>query len=713
MRLSARHKWSLDVVLPCSHCHSLASSIVITIKDHAMPVPDNASSAFADSRPSIHLPARTGDASLSPSITASASDLKRSASAASSLDDSQTLSRSKAAKAHYGKAARAFLARDLQTALVQSQHAVDLLSSSNQLGSSLTASAFLHDTELDLSKLIEKVAILRLTVFTQVYTDKQVSATVHDKLAQANELSSAEPATLDRILLLLSKQPQSLISHLWFEALRLCTQTSGEADAPSLDPTPETIHLAIELPASVVSAAVLAALRLDALEPASRTGTNAARLIAEWYLAAFSSAFGAVAPTPKAAAAYEKIVGLYSLHVLASRLGEWEYAREFVGYSSLAESVKFDLLEQINEAQAHLASQPEREREAIATAQKAYAQEKAKRAAEEKQAKEAAASTAATAARKTGSKARELASGIGDFLTGKKDAEKDLTSPQTTGKSGGGARSDSRGAEGSSPASSGSAPELGSRSHRQRSQSPAYFSPRDGAGESGSSSSTSPALSPGTARGGELSSKQNSSAATKEPPKAERRSLRRSSSSRSSDYDGGNESSTSAASNHSRRSARNGSAEAGPNEQRFKDDVGYASTRAHLSRYMEGNHDRANTSSSSSSNRRNSERDVASSRSSNASIFSTIASLFDLRKRNQTRTVLMSAIVMMLVFYRVTRRTPAAPASNKVGNGGRKNAAARDVRSRLVGKRGSAGGDLIGFNWLFLIWRKMIDTIKM
>ncbi|SAM82314.1 uncharacterized protein UBRO_04694 [Ustilago bromivora] len=669
-----------------------------------MPVPDNASSAFAGNGTTNHLAVDGGSAgvlSLSQSISASASDLKRPASAASSNNDgSQTLSQTKAAKTHYGKAARAFLAKDLQTALVQSQHAADLLLSSSQLGSSLTVSSFL-DSDLDLQKLVDKVAILRLTVFTQVYTDKQVSDSIHDKFTQAKQqtssTTSSDRAAIDRILLLLSKQPQSLISHLWFEALRLCTHTSGENDAPSLDPTTETMHLAIELSASVISSAVLAALRLDALNPAARTGSNAARLIAEWYLALFSSAFGAAPPTPKAAAAYEKIVGLYSLHVLASRLDEWEYAREFVGYSSLAESVKFGLLEQINEAQAHLTGQSEREQEAVANAQKTYVEEKAKRAAEEKQAKEAAASKSGS---KSGSKARDLASGIGNFLTGKKE--------QVEATAGGGKASANSRANGSSSGSSGSGSDSGTRSsRRQRCQSPAYFSPRNGTGESSASCSTSPAISPGSTRSVESASKQSTS-------KDERRSLRRSSVSRSSDYDGGNESSTSVASNHSRRSARKEAAsatEAAPTagkEARTKDDTSYASTRAHLSRYIEGDHGH---NPSAASNRRNSERDLTWKRPSGNSILSSITSMFDFRKASQTRTWLMSTIVMMIAFYRVARRPPAA-ASNAAGRA-RRNAAAQDARSKLVGKHASAGGGVIGINWLFLVWRKVMDTIRM
>ncbi|CBQ73389.1 conserved hypothetical protein [Sporisorium reilianum SRZ2] len=681
-----------------------------------MPVPDTPATAPAGSS---QLSAPAADLSLSQSISASGLDLKRPASAASSVEDSQSLSRTKTAKALYGKAARAFLAKDLQTALLQSQHAADLLFSSQQLGSSLTASSFLNDADLDVQKLVEKVAILRLTVFTQVYTDKHISASIHEKLAHLKQQSASDAAAIDRITLLLSKQPQSLISHLWFEALRLCTQTSGEADAPSLDPTPETIHLAIELPASVISSAVLAALRLDALNPAARTGTNGARLIAEWYLASFSSAFGAAAPTPKAAAAYEKIVGLYSLHVLASRLGEWEYAREFVGYSSLAESIKFALLEQINEAQAHLTGQSEREQEALATAQRTYAQEKAKREAEDKQAKEAAAASASAGGKspsKVGGKARDLASGIGNFLTGKKDTDVEAASSSSAAahKTSASSRSSQR-SNGDSPgvsSGSGSSSEAGARSHRHRSQSPTYFSPRNGAAESGSSSSTSPAHSPGSTRSVESTSK---AAARDEQHKSERRSVRRSSSSRSSDYDGGNESSTSAASNHSRRSTRSNGGEGAAKVQqqqqhRFKDDTGYASTRAHLSRYMEGDH---HSSAANNNNRRGSERDVTSNRSApSSSILSTLTAMFDLRKANQTRTWLMSAIVMVFVFYRVARR-PAAQSGGAKPNGARRNAAAQNARSKLVGKSSSTGGGVVGFNWLLVIWSKVLSTIKM
>jgi len=122
---------------------------------------------------------------------------------------------------------------------------------------------------------------------------------------------------------------------------------------------------------------------------------------------------------------------------------------------------------------------------------------------------------------------------------------------------------------------------------------------------------------------------------------------------------------------------------------------------------MEGDHHH----SSSSSGKKNPERQVASNRS----ILSTITGMFDFSKASQTRNVLMSAIVMMIIFYRVARRQPAAKASS--GTGPRRNATARDAaRNKLVGRANNGSGTaegVLGFNWIMVIYRKIIDTIKM
>ncbi len=73
---------------------------------------------------------------------------------------------------------------------------------------------------------------------------------------------------------------------------------------------------------------------------------------------------GATPRHPKQLLRTKRSFGLYSLHVLASRLGEWEYAREFVGYSSLAESVRVDARADQRSA-VHLTGQSEREQEAL------------------------------------------------------------------------------------------------------------------------------------------------------------------------------------------------------------------------------------------------------------------------------------------------------------------------------------------------------------
>lgn len=605
----------------------------------------------------------SADLSLSQSISASASDLKRPSSAASDNQESHVLSRTKDAKVHYGKAARAFLQKDYLTALIHSQKSVNILATNSDLGSSLSASSSWPEHHADLDRLIEKVAILRLTVLTHVYTDAKIKQEMLDHMSKTTE------SGVDNISLLLSKQPTSLISHLWFEVLRLCSQTTGESDAPALDPTSETIHLAVELPASVISSAVLAALRLDSLDRTAKKGSQAARQIAEWYLASYSSIFHARPPTEKALAAYEKIVNLYALHVLATRLGEWEYAREFVGYASLPESSRFGLLEQINDAQAHLLSRPEREQEAAAAAQQAYQAEKVKRAAEEK------------AAKVDGTKSADVSKSSSSFLAPNK-GENGAISPELT-------RRKSQEKTGETPPSSGSD---SGRSAAPRSQSPAYFAPRSGG--TTSSTATSPALSPGFARSA-TGSRQNSASSPTDADKGERKSSKRLPRSHS-DQDG-NESSTSA---HDKVGSRNSSG---------KDDASYAATRAHLSRYVKKEHagkgrseDRAASNSSAAA-------------ASTSTIFSTLRAAFDLR-RSQSRNYLMSAIVMLFFFYRVARR-PSQDQSAKarqprVRGSAARSAAARNARSKLVARSSGEGG-VLGIGWILLMWRKVMDTIKM
>ncbi|PWY99577.1 hypothetical protein BCV70DRAFT_109797 [Testicularia cyperi] len=649
--------------------------------------------------------------SQSGSIAASASDLKRPSSAASSVEDSQTLSRTKNAKTHYGRAARAFLQKDHRTALVQSQRAVDVLASSSHLGESLTSSAILSDRGLDVAKLVEKVAILRLTALTHVYTDDRLKQNMLEQLSQTHEEGA------DKVVLLLSKQPQSLISHLWFQCLRLCSQTSAESDAPSLDPTPETIHLAVELPASVVSSAVLAALRLDQLDPSIRIGTQSARLISEWYLASFSSVFASHRPTEKARAAYEKIVGLYSLHVLATRLNDWEYAREFVGYSSLPESDKFSLLEQISEAQAHVIAKPEREQEAIAAAQRAYEEEKVKRAAEDKQSK------ASGSINSSNGRPRDLGRGdshISGAALGRSQGGS-LSAGASRRKNDETLSASSSGSDSGSP---GQTPAAGMESDtasggRRRSQSPAYFAPRSGGAIS--SNSTSPALSPGSSRGTTslrddvTDASSPPSSGPDDPSRSERRrrSPRRTSRSSHSDHDG-NESSTSAASSRSRTRDRviDGSISS-------KDDASYAATRTRLSQYLNKDHGPSASRSAARGSERGEAEAAVGARS--ASLLSSLRSWFDLRN-HRSRNYLMSAIVMMLVFYRVTKRSPTSASRRKPSQPsntaaattsfGQRSAAAQSARNKLIARNQGSEG-LLGLGWILLVWRKVMDTVKM
>ncbi|EPQ27537.1 uncharacterized protein PFL1_05075 [Pseudozyma flocculosa PF-1] len=632
------------------------------------------------------------------SLTASAAELKRPSSSTSSVSDSQTLSRTRQARHHYARAARAFLQKDHLTALLESQYAANVLVASPNLGLSLSTGN-LADTEVELARLSEKLVILRFTVLTSILSDVEQRKTITSRLSQlasgdsgtGTPLSATSPSQAAKQLFsLLSREPAKFISHLWFEALRMCSQTHSDVDVPSLEPSAETLPLAVELPASVVSAAILASLRLDDIDTRGSVGTQSARLISEWYLAAYSSTVGPQGPTERASTAYEKVVDLYAVHILATRLDEWEYAREFVGYSSLEQDKKLALLDQLDVAHAHVLSRPERESEFQAAAQKAYEDERARRAAAEKEA--ASASKAA----------QDLVKGVGSFLRGD-DASATKKRPGSSSRR-----------SGHGDASSGS--ESGSRA--------GYFSSSRGSSSSSSSTSASPAGSPSvSARSVADDGTAGQGAAAKRSGSAPRpRSGVRSASHGSG---GGTDGEASDANASGRpRSHGVGNNGAGDRQNKAKEpaveESSYASTRAHLSRYIE------NTGGGGSK-----PRSVESSRRSApaaAGLLTTLKSFFDLRNA-QSRSYLLTAIVMLFVFYRAVRRpllsggggsggrlgSSSAAGSNAAAGKGRRqeSAAARNARNRLVNGGGSGSASTYGLGPVMLIWRKLADTVRM
>ncbi|KAN0065767.1 hypothetical protein ACQY0O_000897 [Thecaphora frezii] len=651
--------------------------------------------------------------SLSHSLSVSASDLKGPSSSISSTSESHSLSRTRQARSHYARAARAFLHKHHIDALLDSQHALDILAPSPDLGLSLSASN-LAEADAELARLSEKLAILRFTLVSSTFADQQLRKSLLAQLSHnlnsdarptaESEADTAAPTSRTyaskQLSSLLSREPPKLMAYLWFEALRLCSQTSIDTDVPSLEPSAETLLLAVELPASVVSAAILAALRLNDFDTRQSLGTQSARLIAEWYLAAYSSAAGPQGPSEKAATAYKRVVNLYALHILATRLDEWEYAREFVGYSSLEEPKKLALLGELDAAHAHLLSRPDRVFEAEAAAQKAYEAEKARRAAVEKEAQ---------AQSSNGGKAHDIVNGVSDFLRG--GGEKASKAADDSSKKRTGLRSRPANGNASSGSDSGST---------RNGRSEGYFSPR---GSSSSSSLQSLDRSPGSssrsARSEESSRQGRGAAADHTNGGSSRSRAGHRSGSRSSNGTDGEASD--AASNSGRSSSGKGAAANGnwhghghgaeKGKTTDPDDATYASTRAHLSRYIENsNGSRPRSGGAPSAG--------GSSVSASGNLLAALKNLFDLRNA-QSRSYLLSAIVALFLFYRFIRRPLRGAALNGGGGGAsaaagrrKESAAARDARNKLVQR---SGGSALSFGMapLMVAWRKVVDTVKM
>lgn len=307
----------------------------------------------------------------------------------------------------------------------------------------------------------------------------------------------------------------------------------------------------------------------------------------------------------------------------------------------------------------------ERESENAAAAVKAYEQEKAKRAAAEAESKSKG--------------ANGLVKGVTDFLRGGEPK------PSVNGK----ARAD-----GSDDASS----ESGS-SKKLKSD---YFSPQGG---SASSSSTSPATSPGSVKSNrsESSGRDDASSVSSKDGKkrsSSRTSRPRKSSSKSSPGDGDASDATAGSDRSRRRESTSG-----------KNDASYAATRANLSRYLE------NRPLDGSSPQDARARAVERRPTAAGSLVQSLKALFDFRNP-QSRSYLFSGLLMLFILYRLIRRPSSGATETRSGKsqgasrGRQESAAARNARNRLSKADGSSDS-ILGLGWVVLAWQKVFDTIKM
>ncbi|WFD34421.1 hypothetical protein MCUN1_001262 [Malassezia cuniculi] len=213
--------------------------------------------------------------------------------------------------------------------------------------------------------VLARTVILRYTVAVAIFTHSQVLERVLAELKNREDGGKAA-ALLDQPL-------GGLVASLWAESLRVF---GGQApEPPSLEATSETLTSALLLPTAVISSAILMALRADmALQ-----GTNYARQLCEWY---FAAVLAPEAPQVDMAQ-YQRVIRLYTVHVLGAHMHDWDYARSFVGYSRLTDVEKEALAADIAAAQARVDSRAARERAAAEHAQRQY-EDKARSAKEDK-----------------------------------------------------------------------------------------------------------------------------------------------------------------------------------------------------------------------------------------------------------------------------------------------------------------------------------------
>jgi hypothetical protein len=207
-------------------------------------------------------------------------------------------------KSLYAPAARAFVRRDVTLTQTLLEAAFVTLSAHPPL---------LDKVDGPMANLRRKWDLLRITLETTVYTSSSpltISATAStpDAPIPLKSLPSSLQAVLDL-------QPSQLVESLLSRSLKLWT--------------PDTYHPSVlYLPVSIISALVFAALKVDC--------ADAARRMIETWLAHRSEAASApnmpgshlVDLSPEG---YEKILDIYCLQVLP-RLGEWDYAMEFLKY---------------------------------------------------------------------------------------------------------------------------------------------------------------------------------------------------------------------------------------------------------------------------------------------------------------------------------------------------------------------------------------------
>jgi hypothetical protein len=328
----------------------------------------------------------------------------------SSLSSSNTISQ---AKTFYNQAARNFLHRRHVEAILNAEKAFI---------------AFRAEGVQDHS-LAERLVILRLTLLATIYQPKKVEQKVDmfSQLKATGKATSQDLAAITSLEALLSLPTLLFLTRLWVDVLRFYVEAlprlpTVQSRIPptltsSLSAQPDTLLSALQPPAGVVAAAIMGALRINdegkeslsslkgkkeaktsrpKTEADMGEGLQAAKAMCEWVMSAHSKMAGTYASFNASELdhlyqQHTRVLQLYTLHILGTRLEQWELAHQV---ARCAVEIREDeqelqdrqsLLDQLSAAQAHISTRGERRRIASEKARQRYEEEKAKRAASAQQ----------------------------------------------------------------------------------------------------------------------------------------------------------------------------------------------------------------------------------------------------------------------------------------------------------------------------------------
>lgn len=235
-----------------------------------------------------------------------------------------------------GDATRAFLQKEYMTSLLMIERGVELACADSRQG-------ITHDVVL-----LERLLVLRYTAMVTVYTNSSVRERVMNSLEHTPESPEDAHARAHAVLQVLQAPAGALYTMLWYASLDVLHGTPNPPYPHTLDPSEELTPLILRVPGALLTSAILAALRLDTYAskgPAYARGdaetsarATCARQTCEWYFSALLTPDGQ--EVSKAGGTYERVLRIYTLQVLGVHLQDWNYAHDFVGYSSLPEDAK-------------------------------------------------------------------------------------------------------------------------------------------------------------------------------------------------------------------------------------------------------------------------------------------------------------------------------------------------------------------------------------